>query len=201
MIDVNTITELHRTCVARWHQQPIDNPYQGFLHIVCEQHSQNFLLWHEEDRARAQDVDDSVIAQVKRNIDKYNQQRNDLIEKLDDAIRELVTAGNCPVGREAPLNTETPGSAIDRLSVSALRCYHLREQCDRDDVTDEQRQSVERKISICTLQQTELQKSLQELLNDIFAGRRRHRTYRQLKMYNDPSLNPHLYRSKSGALG
>ena len=190
MFDVKQITDLHRATVAGWHQHDINNTYDGFLEIVCRQHSFNFLLWHEEDIARSQDVDDSRIAQVKRAIDGYNQQRNDWIERMDEAIADIVDRQG--IDSAGPLNTETPGSVIDRLSIIALRGFHLEEQLQRSGVREKQRQAVRQKIEICRLQQGELSQSLLELLADIFAGRKRHRTYRQLKMYNDPKLNPYL---------
>ena len=99
MIDVESINELHVSTVARWHREPIDNPYGDptastdcVLPVVCQQHQFNYLLWHEEDIARSPDVSDAQIARVKRNIDKYNQARNDWIEKVDDWITESLQA-------------------------------------------------------------------------------------------------------------
>ena len=86
MIDVKQITELHKATVARWHEGEIDNPCEDFLELVCRQHEFNYRLWHQEDIARSRDVSDAELAQVKRNIDKFNQQRNDAIEQVDDAI-------------------------------------------------------------------------------------------------------------------
>src|SRR4029078_11833526 len=88
MLSLDSITTLHRDCIARWHQQPIDNPHHGFSWKVCEQLSYNYRLWHEEDKARSPTASDAEIAQVKRAIDKLNQQRNDWIEKLDDLFTE-----------------------------------------------------------------------------------------------------------------
>jgi hypothetical protein len=193
MIDVSQINELHAETVRRWHDEPIDNPYDGFLHAVCDQHSFNFQLWHEEDVARSPDVSDQRIAEVKRAIDGFNQQRNDRIEKLDELlIAELERRGIH--ADDAPLNTETPGSAIDRLSIMSLRIYHLGEQLDRDDATDEHRRKVAARLGQCLEQQKDLSRSLGELVDDIFAGRKRLRLYRQMKMYNDPTMNPYLYR-------
>lgn len=197
MINVNEIIELQATAVERWHHQPIDNPYDAILATVCQQHSFNYLLWHQEDIARSRDVTDGEIAKVKRSIDGYNQQRNDWIEKIDDEISTGLEAAGVITAEDAALNTETPGSAIDRLSILALRIYHLKEQLDREDVSDEHLDSVRRKIAVCLLQQEDLQTSLQGLLEDIFSGKKRHQTYRQFKMYNDPTLNPYLYRAKS----
>jgi hypothetical protein len=194
MIDVKKITDMHRETVDRWHSAEIDAPYDDFLDIACQQHSFNFLLWHEEDIARSPDVGDARIAAAKRAIDGYNQQRNDWIEKLDDAITDEIELRAISPGRDVPINSETPGSVIDRLSILALRIYHLEEQLERNDVTREHLDSVERKIAVCLVQHEDLSNALAQLLGDIFAGRKRHRTYRQFKMYNDPTLNPYLYR-------
>lgn len=193
MIDVKTITDLHRTTVRRWHQQEIDNPYQGFLAAVCDQHERNFRLWHQEDIARSPDAGDTEIAKVKRAIDRLNQQRNDRIEQLDDALISQLASAEARPARNARLNTETPGSVIDRLSILALRLFHLQEQTAREDVDDQHRQGVRRKLSICQEQYADLSESLIELLDDVFAGRKRLKIYRQFKMYNDPTLNPYLY--------
>jgi hypothetical protein len=195
MIDVQRIQQLHGETVERWHEQPIDNPYDGIWWIICKQHSFNFLLWHEEDIARSPTVSDARIAEVKRAIDRYNQQRNDWIEKIDDWLTGYLAEARIAPAIDAPLNTETPGSAIDRLSILALRIYHLHEQLARDDVDQQHRQRTRQKLAICLAQQQDLGRSLSQLLADIHAGRKRHRTYRQLKMYNDPTLNPYLYRA------
>ncbi|MEL7496075.1 MAG: DUF4254 domain-containing protein [Planctomycetota bacterium] len=195
---VDQIVDLQTETVARWHQEPVDNPYPGILHTICEQHQFNYLLWHEEDIARSRDVTDQEIARVKRSIDRYNQQRNDGIERVDDELTSIIEQLGVQADN-APLNTETPGCAIDRLSIIALRIYHLREQLERTDVDQAHLDSVNHKIAVCLLQQNDLKKSLGELLGDIFAGRKRHRTYRQFKMYNDPTLNPYLYQSPAEA--
>lgn len=193
MIDVKQLMKLHAETVERWHREAIDNPFEGIWSIVCRQHSYNFQLWHEEDIARSPDVTDQRIAEVKRAIDRYNQQRNDWIEKVDDWLTGNLAELRVAPSRDAPLNTETPGSVIDRLSILSLRLYHLHEQLTRTDVDDRHLASVETKLAVCRVQQADLAQSLAELLQDIRAGRKRHRTYRQFKMYNDPSLNPYLY--------
>ncbi len=198
MIDVPSIAQLHLTAVRRWHAEEIDNPYEGFLKLVCDQHERNYRLWHEEDLARSPDADDSVIADVKRKIDKLNQQRNDLIEKLDDfLIAELRAAGVVPAG-DARRNSETPGSIIDRLSILSLRWYHMQEQAARTDVDAEHRANVQAKLAIIEEQRGDLCESLSELLADLWAGRKRLKVYRQFKMYNDPKLNPYLYGAGKG---
>jgi len=200
-LNVQEINRLHRDMVVRWHQQDVDYPYEGLLGIVCKQFSFNFLLWHEEDIARSPNEPDHRIAQVKRNIDGYNQQRNDWIEKIDDAISEILAANKTEAPADAPLNTETPGSVIDRLSILTLRIYHLEEQAGRSDATTDHIEKVKQKLAVCLVQQEDLSNSLTELLADIFAGRKRHRTYRQFKMYNDPTLNPYLYQAEKRLAG
>lgn len=195
MMDARTITELHASTVALWHRQEITNPFAGFLHAVCEQHRFNFLLWHEEDIARSPDVGDARIAAVKRAIDGYNQQRNDGIERLDDLLIAEVQRRGIEPPANARQNTETPGSAIDRLSILALRLFHMHEQARRADATSQHRAKVLARIAILDEQHRDLSVGLDELLGDIFAGRRRLKVYRQYKMYNDPSLNPYLYQA------
>lgn len=199
MIDFKRITQLHRDMVVRWHEQEVDNPYDGFLGLVCEQFSYNFRLWHEEDIARSPDVGDERIAAVKRAIDRFNQQRNDAIERLDDWITSELESRCVTPAADARLNTETVGSVIDRLSILALRIYHLEEQRDRPDASAEHRQNVTRKLAVAFAQHDDLSQAGQELIDDIVAGRKRHKTYRQMKMYNDPAMNPYLYRAQSAA--
>lgn len=192
---VAELTQLQIETVARWHREPISNPYEGIKQLVCTQHEFNYRLWHEEDTARSPTADDQEIANVKRAIDKLNQARNDMIEKVDDALTALLGQAGVIPAPDAPINTETSGSAIDRLSIMALRLYHYREQLERDDIDAEQRDKVSTRVTLCQQQHADLSHSLQQLLNDIFAGRKRHKTYRQMKMYNDPSLNPAIYQS------
>jgi hypothetical protein len=207
MIDVSAVNRLHTSTVARWHREPIDHPYgdpsnteltaSDPLPIICQQHQFNYLLWHEEDIARSPDVSDSQIASVKRNIDKYNQARNDWIEKVDDWITADLERRRVTPSPTAKLNTETPGSATDRLSIMSLRIYHLEEQLERPGIDQAHIDKVSHRLAVCRMQFADLSNSLSELLDDIYSGAKRHKTYRQMKMYNDPSLNPYLYnRSK-----
>ena len=196
---VQQIGELHRDTVCRWHREPVDNPYAGLLATVCEQHQYNYLLWHEEDVARSPDVGDKRVAEVKRAIDRYNQQRNDAIERIDKALlTSLAHAAVRPLP-DARMNTETPGAAIDRLSIMALRIYHFEERAARSDVDAMHRQKVDERLARCRLQQVDLSTSLGELLDDLHAGRKLLKVYRQMKMYNDPTLNPYLYRPRRSA--
>lgn len=190
---VQEITQLQHQTVARWHEVSPDNPYEGLMNTVCQQHQFNFLLWHEEDVARSPDVGDERIAQVKRAIDGYNQNRNDYIERVDEALIGLLATAGVEPALGARINTETPGSAIDRLSIMSLRIYHLREQLERDDVDTAHREKVEERITRCHVQHADLSQSLVELLDDLRKGQKLLKVYRQMKMYNDPTLNPYLY--------
>jgi len=192
MFDVSQVLELHERTVAQWHEREPHNPYQGFLHLVCEQHKFNFLLWHEEDIARSPDVGDARIAQVKRAIDRYNQQRNDAIEKLDDWLCAELHSRVVLPRQNAKRSTETPGSAIDRLSILSLRLYHMQEQADRPEATAEHRATAQGKLRVLTRQRADLSAALADLVLEIGSGQQRLTVYRQFKMYNDPALNPYL---------
>jgi hypothetical protein len=198
-IDVHAVCRLHENTVAQWHRREIGNSYRGFLQIVCSQHEKNFRLWHQEDIARSPEVSDADLAAVKRAIDKLNQQRNDLIERLDDALIERLAVEGVVPWQGARLNTETPGSTIDRLSILSLRIYHMQEQVQRPDASAEHVAKARARLEILRRQHHDLADSLGELLNDLFAGRKRLTIYRQFKMYNDPTMNPYLYAAKKPA--
>jgi hypothetical protein len=196
---VAQITELHRRTVEAWHYEELTNAYDGLLAIVCRQHQFNYLLWHEEDVARSPDVPDGRIAAVKRTIDHYNQQRNDWIEKIDEALLDDLRRREVATAPGAAANTETPGSVVDRLSILALRIYHYREQLERSEVTPDHKSRTRDRLTTCLEQHADISESLAQLLDDIYAGRKALKLYRQLKMYNDPTLNPYLYgRRKAG---
>ena len=193
MIDVAEIIQLHVSTVAAWHREAMENRYERLLGLVCQQHQFNYQLWHQEDIARSPNVSDSEIANVKRAIDRLNQLRNDWIERIDDWLTRYLEEQNIIAVDGAPQNSETPGSIVDRLSIIALRIFHLDEQLERTDIDEAHIEKVQSRAAICRVQQNELATCLEQLLAKITAGQVRHRTYRQFKMYNDPSLNPYLY--------
>jgi hypothetical protein len=192
---VKAVNKLHRDMVVRWHSCEPDNQYEELLGTICQQHQYNFLLWHEEDIARSPEVSDARIAMVKRAIDGYNQQRNDWIERIDEALVEMLKEVGVEPLEKARLNTETPGSAIDRLSIMSLRVFHFEEQLERTDVDQTHVERVQQRLARCRLQQADLSHSLAELLADLVTGRKVLKVYRQMKMYNDATLNPYLYKS------
>lgn len=193
LIDVFAIAELQRAAIARWHQQGLDNPFDDFLHLVCHQCSLNYLLWHEEDAARDPTASDTEIARVKRTIDQLNQQRNDYIEQLDRWLTSLLAVRRIYPREQAGVNTETPGSAIDRLAILTLRIYHLEEQFTCSESRIEHLGVVTARLAACWQQHADLTRSLDELLGEIESGVKRHRIYQPLKLYNDPDFNPYLY--------
>ncbi len=200
MIASDELIRWQSQAVILWHQQPVSqtgllarigNSPQPLMEPVLLNHQLNFQLWHEEDSARDPAATDAVIAAVKRRIDALNQQRNNAIEQIDQAIANELASRAVHVEPQADFNTETPGSAIDRLSILALRLYHLQERCDA--TTDPVLVAkIRASLQLCRAQRDRLATALERLLADIFAGRRRHEPFYQLKMYNDPQLNPVL---------
>jgi hypothetical protein len=179
-----------------WHGAGAGQPADAFMSIVQDEHRRNFDLWHEEDKARAPDASDAQIATVKRSIDKLNQKRNDLIEKVDEHLYAHLEQQKIAVQKDAHWNTETPGSVIDRLSILSLKVYHMREQTERLDATPAHIQKCRERLNVLTRQHEDLTTALQDLLNDLFAGRKQMKIYRQFKMYNDPDANPEIYKSR-----
>lgn len=196
MWNAQRIAQFQIDMVALWHSAPFAANEADWMALVAQQHRYNYELWHQEDIARSPDVSDAQIAAVKRAIDRLNQQRNDWIERLDDWLTEHLGGVGVVVRPDARQYSETPGSIVDRLSILALRLYHLREQLDRTDIDQSHRDKVDGRLRICAIQQQELVQCLDELIADMLAGRAKHRTYRQFKMYNDPTLNPYLYGSQ-----
>ena len=197
---VATLDALLVHLVAHWHDFEVEHSEDGLRGRLCDLHRFNFLLWHEEDIARSPSVSDGRIAQVKRAIDRYNQARNDAIEKVDDWLVADLAARGVAAPADAPAATETPGAALDRLSILELRRYHMREQVERSDASPEHRDRAGGKLAILDQQREHLVAALDRLLAEIYAGQRPLRVFRQMKMYNDPTLNPHLYRARTSGV-
>ena len=152
------------------------------------------VQWHLEDIIRDPHINPQDALAMKRRIDRSNQDRTDLVEDIDSYFRQ--TYSNVTPLPDARLNTESPAWAVDRLSILALKIYHMREQVERQDASDEHRAKCQAKLNVLLEQQVDLSTAIDQLLEDIEEGRKYMKVYRQMKMYNDPSTNPVLYNKK-----
>jgi hypothetical protein len=187
------------SATAAWHECETQEAHcldehslENLSCLVLAQHRWNFLLWHVEDAARRKDVPDSVIAQCKRRVDTLNQQRNDAMEKVDLCLYHIL-APFLPAAAATRQNTETAGMALDRLSILALKIYHMEEQTRRTDAGEEHISSCKDKLRVLKRQREDLCRAVLELADDYLLGNKMISLYLQFKMYNDPSLNPELY--------
>ncbi len=177
-----------------WHRHFEAPTGTDFLSTVLAQHFANFELWHEEDKARTPGASDAELAQVKRNIDRINQRRNDLAERCDELLlAELAGRGLPRPG--TPLHSESPGLIIDRLSILSLKLFHTAEQIGRRPAPAGHAERNSARHTVLLEQRVDLAACLDELWRAIECGERRFKVYRQFKMYNDPELNPAVYGS------
>ena len=173
---------------------PIQNPYEegtieNRLYLKCWIDT---VQWHFEDIIRDPQIDPAEALVLKRRIDRSNQDRTDLVEQIDSYFRQLYS--DVKPLPEARLNTESPAWAVDRLSILALKIYHMREQAERTDASPEHRQRCQQKLDVLLEQQVDLSTAIDQLLEVIEAGRKYMKVYRQMKMYNYPASNPVLYK-------
>ena len=174
----------------------INNPYdrdsiENRLYLKCWIDT---VQWHLEDIIRDPHIDPVEALNLKRRIDRSNQDRTDLVEQIDSYFRMIYNDVK-PLA-DATINTESPAWAVDRLSILALKIYHMKEQVDRSDASDEYIDKCQKKLNVLLEQQVDLGTAIDQLLDDIKAGRKYMKVYRQMKMYNDPSTNPILYANK-----
>ncbi len=202
MLTALEITRLHDQATLRWHHDPPAHAASAdptaaaeLADLALAHHRANFDLWHQEDKVRGPGASDAAIARLKRSIDALNQTRNDLVEAIDRAF--LAAAG--VQDPAAPLHSESPGLILDRLSVLALKLYHTAEEAHRPTASEAHRQRNLARLDLLREQRADLAACLDTLWQDVLAGRRRFKLYRQLKMYNDPDLNPAVYAHKPGA--
>lgn len=175
---------------------PIKNPYKSgeIEHDLYVKNWIDTVQWHLEDIIRDPQIDPMEALQIKRRIDKSNQDRTDLVERIDSYFYTLYSDIN--VAADATINTESPAWAIDRLSILALKIYHMKEQVDRKDADAEHVALCQSKLNVLLEQKKDLSSAIDALLGDIEAGKKYMKVYKQMKMYNDPSTNPILYAKK-----
>ncbi len=191
--------------ISKFHDQYLANPswpdnfelqYQAshsILELIEANHFFNTKLWNEEDLARRQKVSDTEIANNKRAIDKFNQARNDYIERIDSFILKNITHLTEMRGKQ---NSETLGSMIDRLSILSLKIFHMSLQTQRNDIEKDHIDICSKKLNILNIQRNDLSVCYDELIMDCQSGSRYFKQYKQFKMYNDPNLNPKIYSEK-----
>jgi hypothetical protein len=206
MLSAEAIIQQQDRETQAWHQSAegtalreaaAEDPEADWLRLVSAQHQANFELWHIEDEARVPAASDREIASVKRRIDPINQRRNDLAEGLDRALLTFLEPRGLP-NPAAALHSETPGLMIDRLSILALKIFHTREEAERADAPAGHAERNRARLAILAEQRGDLAVCLDAFWGEILAGTRRFKLYRQLKMYNDPSLNPAVYGRSEG---
>lgn len=202
MITAAHANKIFDDCISKYHEidqvdQPLNNPYNkgSFDNILYNKCWIDTVQWHYEDLIRVPDIDPVEGMNLKRLIDASNQRRTDMVEKIDDFFLEYFA--DVDTAEDARINSESPAWVIDRLSILALKIYHMQEQADREDVGAEHRQNSIERLAVLKEQQMDLSTSLNELVDDLADGKMMMKVYRQMKLYNDPSTNPALYEKKA----
>ena len=200
----DTAWSVFNRCISDYHQydnvsQEIQNPFsEGSLERLLYAKSWiDTVQWHLEDIIRDENIDPAEALLLKRRIDSSNQKRTDLVEYIDSWF--LQKYSHIIPGADARINTETPAWAVDRLSILALKIYHMRQEAERLTASEEHRKKCSDKLSTLREQHRDLTQAIDELLNDIENGKVKMKVYKQMKMYNDESLNPVLYQNTKNA--
>ncbi|TGK56800.1 DUF4254 domain-containing protein [Leptospira wolffii] len=194
-LDSAQVVGIFKKSVEDWHKEekasPNPYPESSDESLFYKKNQIDTIQWHVEDEIRRPDLPDSELVQFKRKIDALNQERTDLVEQIDDRISaQFATVERKPNAR---MNSETPAWLIDRMSILELKIYHMDEQTLRKDVGPEHIETCKRKLAVLLEQRKDLSVCLDELLDDLSKGDKFYKVYRQMKMYNDKSLNPSLY--------
>lgn len=189
-IFIESIDDYHRTDNV---DTPIHNPYpvKTIEYYLYLKNWIDTVQWHFEDIIRDPNINPEAALVLKRRIDKSNQDRTDLVELIDSYFLDKYKDVTPVEG--ATINTESPAWAIDRLSILALKIYHMRKEVERTDTTPEHHAQCEKKLNVLLEQKKDLSTAIDQLIADIEAGRKYMKVYKQMKMYNDPALNPVLY--------
>ena len=183
--------------ISRQPNNPFEN--KSFEHLMYEKNWIDTVQWHYEDIIRDPDIDPHEGMKLKRLIDSSNQNRTEMVEYIDSYFLNLYSSVT-PL-ENAKVNTESPAWAIDRLSILILKIYHMEEESNRKDVKEEHRNNCQKKLDILIEQREDLSESIDQLLMDLSKGIKKMRVYKQMKMYNDESLNPVLYKKDDSTKG
>jgi hypothetical protein len=201
MIDSHKMWEIFNRATERYHETDsvdaiIDNPYKlpDMEYYLFQKNIIDSIQWHLEDIIRNPDINPVEALKIKRRIDRLNQERTDMVEYIDSCLYKKY--GNIPKHPDATINTETPAWAIDRLSILALKIYHMRCETERKNASAEHTEQCRRKLEVLNEQKIDLSSAIDRLIEDISTGKKYMKTYKQMKMYNDPNLNPELYNNK-----
>ena len=200
LVDARAIVLLQDGRTRLWHQvrqEPVRD--ESLEALVEAQHAANFVLWHAEDEARRPSAGDAAIAAVKREIDRVNQVRNDTAERIDACLLASLrkASGQYPsMMQRGDQHSETPGMMMDRLSILSLKLFHTQQELDRAATPPGHRERNAERLATLQEQRNDLAGCLDRVWTQVCAGERYFKQYRQLKMYNDPELNPVLYRGK-----
>ncbi len=193
--------DIFEQCIGTYHKedrvdQDFHNPYPAgdIQHLLYRKCWIDTVQWHYEDLIRDPEIDPEDALVLKRKIDASNQDRTDLVEYIDSFF--LNKYQSVAVLENATINTESPAWAIDRLSILALKIYHMREEAERIDASEDHQKSCNEKLNVLLEQKKDLSTAIDQLLNDIEAGRKYMKVYKQMKMYNDQELNPVLRAQK-----
>ena len=178
-----------------------NNPFENksFEHLLYEKNWIDTVQWHYEDIIRDPDIDPTEGMKLKRLIDSSNQKRTEMVEYIDSYFLNLYSSST--IRENAEVNTESPAWAIDRLSILILKIYHMEEESNRKDVSEDHRNNCQKKLNVLIEQREDLSESIDQLLIDLSTGIKKMRVYKQMKMYNDESLNPVLYKKDESAKG
>jgi hypothetical protein len=198
MITSQQAIEVFQESIRLWHldEQAVTNPFPKLSdkYLLFRKNQIDTIQWHKEDEIRRIDLNAHAFIQLKREIDTLNQERTDVVEKLDDLF--FTHYEPFPVLQGARLNSETPAWMLDRMSILELKIYHMREQASRQEISADLRNLNKKKLEILEEQRKDLSACFDEVLNSRISGMVYFKVYRQMKMYNDPNLNPSLYKSK-----
>lgn len=199
MMKAAQYNQLFDEAIKKYHvidevDQPFENPFdsKSFEHLLYRKNWIDTMQWHYEDIIRLPNIDPIEALVLKRKIDASNQDRTDMVEYIDSYFLEKFK--NVTVKEGAKINSETPAWAIDRLSILALKIYHMREEATRESASEEHREKCQEKLNVLLEQRVDLSTAIDDLLNDFATGEKYVKVYKQMKMYNDADTNPMLYK-------